>query len=110
LTLVWGIVLGLLGLIRWGPVLVAGLTIASITYGATLGVFLLGTWNRRANETGALVGFITGLVAMIAVRFLTPLAWTWYVLVGTVITFAVGSLASVFVAGANKEARAQQPL
>jgi solute:Na+ symporter, SSS family len=109
LTLVWGIVLGLLGLIRWGPVLVAGLTIASITYGATLGVFLLGTWNRRANETGALVGFATGLVAMIAVRFLTPLAWTWYVLVGTVITFAVGSLASVFVTNTNKKARAQQP-
>lgn len=110
LTLVWGIVLGLLGLVRWGPVLVAGLTIASITYGATLGVFLLGTWNRRANETGALVGFVTGLVTMIAVRFLTPLAWTWYVLVGTVITFAVGSLASMFANVARKESHAPQPL
>ena len=30
--------------------LVAGLTIASITYGALLGIFLLGIWNRRANE------------------------------------------------------------
>jgi solute:Na+ symporter, SSS family len=110
LTLVWGLVLALLGLVRWGPVLVAGLTIASITYGATLGVFLLGTWNRRANETGALVGFVTGLVAMIAVRFLTPLAWTWYVLVGTVITFVVGSLASAFASGANGKARAPQPL
>src|SRR6202046_3031099 len=85
LTLIWGLVLGLLGLVRWGPVLVAGLTIASITYGATLGVFLLGTWNRRANETGALVGFVTGLASVIAISRLTPLAWTWYVLVGTVI-------------------------
>jgi Na+/proline symporter len=110
MTLIWGIVLGLLGLIRWGPVLVAGLTIASITYGATLGVFLLGTWNRRANEAGALVGFVTGLVTMVAVRFLAPLAWTWYVLVGTVITFAVGSLASMFANGASKETRAPQPL
>jgi Na+(H+)/acetate symporter ActP len=110
MTLVWGIALGLLGLIRWGPVLVAGLTITSITYGATLGVFLLGTWNRRANETGALVGFVTALVAMISIRFLTPLAWTWYVLVGTVITFAVGSLASIFAGDASKEAGAPQPL
>jgi hypothetical protein len=31
---------------------------------------------------------------MVAVRFWTPLAFTWYVLVGTVITFAIGSLAS----------------
>jgi Na+(H+)/acetate symporter ActP len=89
---------------------VAGLTIASITYGATLGVFLLGTWNRRANETGALVGFVSGLAAMIAIWRLTPLAFTWYVLVGTVITFAVGSLASLFPSGASKEVCAPQSL
>ena len=46
MTLIWGLVLGLLALIPWGPVLVAGLTIASITYGALLGVFLLGTGTR----------------------------------------------------------------
>jgi solute:Na+ symporter, SSS family len=94
MTLVWGVVLGLLGLIRWGPVLVAGLTIASITYGGLLGVFLLGTWNRRANERGALFGFASGIAVMIAVKLYTPLAWTWYVLVGTVVTFAVGSITS----------------
>lgn len=95
MTLVWGGVLALLGLVRWGPVLVAGLTIASITYGGLLGVFLLGTWNRQANENGALVGFVTGIVTMIAVWRWTPLAWTWYVLAGTIVTFAVGSLASL---------------
>ncbi len=95
LTLVWGVVLGGLGLVRWGPVLVAGLTIASITYGGLLGVFLLGTWNRRANERGALVGFVTGIAAMIAIHRYTPLAWTWYVLAGTIVTFAIGSLATL---------------
>jgi Na+(H+)/acetate symporter ActP len=63
-----------------------------------LGVFLLGTWNKRATETGALIGFATGIAAMIGVTFLTPLAFTWYVLVGTLITFAVGSIASVTAA------------
>jgi SSS family transporter len=95
MTLVWGAILALLALIDWGPVLVAGLTIASITYGVLLGVFLLGTWNRRANENGALVGFVIGLAAMLAIRHFTPLAWTWYVLVGTLITFAVGWFASL---------------
>jgi SSS family solute:Na+ symporter len=94
LTLVWGIVLGALGLVHWGPVLVAGLTIASLTYGAMLGIFLLGIWNRRANATGALVGLCVGLVAMLGVKLFTPLAWTWYVLAGTLITFLVGSAAS----------------
>jgi solute:Na+ symporter, SSS family len=93
-TLVWGAVLAGLGLIHWGPVLVAGLTIASITYGSLLGVFLLGTWNRRATEKGALVGLVAGLVSLLGIKMCTPLAWTWYVLVGTCITFVVGSLAS----------------
>ena len=71
---------------------------------------MLGTWNRRANETGALIGFVTGLAAMIAIKFLTPLAWTWYVLVGTVITFAVGSLASMFTGSASTEVVTPQTL
>jgi solute:Na+ symporter, SSS family len=95
ITLVWGAILVGLGLIHWGPVLVAGLTIASITYGAMLGVFLLGTWNRRANQTGALLGMIAGLIIMIIIKLCTLLAWTWYVFVGTLVTFAVGSLASL---------------
>jgi solute:Na+ symporter, SSS family len=101
MTLIWGMVLGLLALIPWGPVLVAGLTIASITYGALLGVFLLGTWNARANESGALVGFVAGLAAMIAVNRFTPLAWTWYVLAGTLVTFFMGTIASELVRGSG---------
>lgn len=96
ITLAWGLVLGFLGLVRWGGVLVAGLTIASITYGGLLGVFLLGTWNKRANETGALVGFIVGIATMVVVNRFTPLAFTWYVLAGTIVTFAVGSATSAY--------------
>lgn len=100
MTLVWGMVLCALGLVRWGPVLVAGLTIASITYGGLLGVFLLGTWNRRANENGALIGFASGIGVMICVQLLhAPLAWTWYVLAGTIVTFGIGSAASAFWPG-----------
>jgi solute:Na+ symporter, SSS family len=93
-TLAWGVVLGFLGLVPWGGVLQAGLTIASITYGGLLGVFLLGTWNRRANETGALAGFVAGIATMIVVNRYTPLAFTWYVLAGTIVTFGVGSMVS----------------
>ena len=105
MTLAWGLVLGLLGLVKWGPVLVAGLTIASITYGALLGVFLLGTWNKKANEPGALVAFVCGIVVMILVRLFSPLAWTWYVLVGTLVTFMVGTFASVFIGSSADRAR-----
>jgi solute:Na+ symporter, SSS family len=105
MTLIWGVILGLLGLAPWGNVLEAGLTIASITYGGMLGVFLLGTWNRRANQTGALAGLVAGIAAMIAVRFWTPLAYTWYVLAGTIVTFAVGSLVSLAGSGSAASAK-----
>lgn len=94
-TIFWGVLLGIFGMIHWGPVLVAGLTIASITYGSLLGVFLLVIWNRRATSRGAISGMIAGLMGMTAIHFLTTLAWTWYVLAGTIITFAVGSLISM---------------
>jgi solute:Na+ symporter, SSS family len=99
-TIVWGIVLGCFGLVHWGPVLEAGLTIASITYGSMLGLFLLGMWNRRATAGGAATGMVVGLATMLGVEFLTPLAWTWFVLVGTLVTFAAGSLASL-IGGAS---------
>lgn len=95
-TIFWGVLLGLFGMIHWGPVLVAGLTIASITYGSLLGTFLLMIWNRQATARGAIAGMIAGLVGMILIYFLSPLAWTWYVLAGTIITFGVGSFVSAF--------------
>jgi len=99
MTLIWGIVLGSLGLAPWGPVLVAGLTIASITYGAMLGVFLLGIWNARANANGAIAGMLVGIATMVLVNRFTVLAWTWYVLVGTLVTFVSGSIVSAIWSG-----------
>ena len=93
-TLAWGLLLAALGLAPWGHVLEAGLTIASITYGGLLGVFLLGTWNRRANQTGALAALAVGIASMVAVRCFTSLAFTWYVLAGTIVAFSVGSTVS----------------
>jgi hypothetical protein len=41
-----------------------------------------------------MAGMAVSLGCMLAVRFYTTLAWTWYVLVGTAICAAVGYLAS----------------
>jgi SSS family transporter len=94
-TLLWGLLLAALGLARWGHVLEAGLTVASLTYGGLLGVFLLGIWNPRANQTGALIGLFTGIASVIAVWRFTSLAFTWYVLVGTIVAFSSGSIMSL---------------
>lgn len=96
-TVVWGAALFLIGLLarRWGSVLEAGLSIASILYGGLLGVFLLGMLTKRVKESAAIAGMTAGLCVMLYVKFLTPVAWTWYVMIGTGITFAVGYLASL---------------
>jgi hypothetical protein len=48
---------------------------------------------------------VTSIVLMLYVRFWTPLAWTWYVLLGSLITFAVAWLASFAFAPASAERR-----
>jgi SSS family transporter len=92
----WGIILIGIAIVarRWGSVFTSGLTIASLVYGPMLGAFVLGVTTRRANQTGVMIGMATSLACMLAIKLYTPLAWTWYVLVGAVICISVGYVAS----------------
>ena len=94
MTLVWGLILMGFGFISWGPLLEAGLTVASLPFGSVLGLFLLGTLDRKANATGALAGMSLGLATILCVWRYTEVAFTWYVLIGSAVTFAVGFIAS----------------
>src|SRR3984957_314157 len=95
MTLVWGIALAALGTIRWGPLLEAGLTIAAITLGILLGLFLLSFLFPRATAPGVLSGMFVGLAVILYLHFRTPLLWTWYVPLSACITFLAGALASL---------------
>ncbi len=97
LTVVWGLVLiGIAVLARnWGSVFTAGLTIASIVYGPMLGAFLMGVLTSSATEQGVMAGIGASLLGMILVRVFTPLAWTWYVLTGTVLCVSIGMAVSL---------------
>jgi Na+/proline symporter len=96
-TFVWALLLfaiAVLSLHRVGRVVEVGLQIASLAYGALLGVFLLGVLTKRANQRGAMIGMLFGLVTELYLwRIRVP--WTWWVLVGTAVTFAIGYAASV---------------
>jgi len=94
MTLVWGLVLMAFGFVKWGPLLEAGLTVASLPFGSLLGLFLLGTFNRRATAAGALAGMFFGLATILYVWQYTAIAFTWYVLIGAVVTFLTGSAVS----------------
>jgi SSS family transporter len=90
MTLFWGLVLMGFGLVKWGPLLETGLTVASLPFGSLLGLFLLGTLDSGAGARGALIGMFTGLAAILCVFRFTSVAFTWYVLIGASVTFAVG--------------------
>jgi solute:Na+ symporter, SSS family len=97
-TVLWALVLfalAVLALHRVGRVVEVGLQIASIAYGALLGVFLLGVLTKRANQNGALAGMICGLATELYLWRMTRVAFTWWVAIGTSVTFLVGYAASL---------------
>ena len=102
MTLAWGAVLILIAFVAQytrESVLELALTIASVAYGSMLGIFLLGVLTRSAHGRGTLIGAVAGLVTLIGVVIagqihLVSIAWTWYVALGTLVTFATGWLAS----------------
>lgn len=127
-TVVWALVLFAIAVYSVhaggkGHVVEIGLSIASVAYGALLGVFLLGTLTRKATEGGAIIGMILGFAANMAlwlqpapIHFtslplfgattLPRVAWTWYVFIGAIITFVTGYLASKMLRKPNNVAKA----
>ena len=106
-TVAWALVLFALAVIalhRVGRVVEVGLQIASVAYGAMLGVFLLGVLTKRANQNGAIIGMICGFGIELYLWLGSHVAWTWWVALGSTVTFTVGYLASLLLhtAGSNR--------
>jgi solute:Na+ symporter, SSS family len=98
-TIMWAallFILAVLSLRSVGRVVEVGLQIASIAYGAMLGVFMLGVLTRRATQYGAMAGMLCGFVTEMYLWRRTSVPWTWWVMIGTVVTFVVGYAASSF--------------
>ena len=105
LTLIWGVVQIVVALAvrnQPGSALGMALSIASLINGPILGVFLVGTFLRRVSQPPALIGMIVSIAAMLYVFFATEIAWTWYVFLGSLITFFVAWAASFAFAPATK--------
>ncbi len=97
-TILWALVLfalAVLSLHKAGRVVEVGLQIASVAYGALLGVFLLGVLTRKATQRGAAVGMIAGFAVELYLWRWTNVPWTWWVLIGTTVTFVLGYVMSL---------------
>ena len=79
-----------------------GLGIASYTYGGLLGAFLLGALAKKIKRPDAIIGFFSGLIALLflvkgPIQALLPgegltIAWPLYIVIGSAIVFVVGHL------------------
>ncbi len=108
----WGIllILAAVGFHAWGsrdtPVVVLALSIASVTYGALLGAYVLAARFPRVQGTDVTAATAVTLAVMLVVvlagrlagwpglAWLAPagrLAWPWYVPLGTFLAVAVGA-------------------
>lgn len=96
-TMGWGLALFALAIAarHGGKVLEVGLSIASVAYGSLLGVFLLGVLTKTATERGAMAGMLAGFVFNLCLWRFSRVPFTWYVALGSVLTFAVGYGASI---------------
>jgi SSS family solute:Na+ symporter len=82
-----------------------GLGIASYTYGGLLGAFFLGILSQKIRRTDAVIGFFSGLIALIflvkgPIQNLLPgegltIAWPLYTLVGSAIVIIVGHISNL---------------
>jgi solute:Na+ symporter, SSS family len=95
-TIAWALLLFGLALLarHGGKVLEMGLSIASVAYGSLLGVFLLGVLPIRASERGAIAGMAIGLALNVWLWQFTRVAFTWYVVFGSIATLLVGFITS----------------
>jgi solute:Na+ symporter, SSS family len=111
-ALFWGFILTAGALLypeNGTPVVVMALGIASFTYGGLLGGFFLGLFWKRAIQRDAILGMSVGIFCMGLIVFNKQIvakvpaladyigntvAWPWYVLIGTSITFVTGMLSS----------------
>lgn len=108
LTILWGVVqIGVALAVRHAKdsALKQALSVAALINGPVLGVFLVGTFLRRVSEPPALIGMVTSLMIMVGFYLWVPLAFTWYVLAGSAITFLVAWVVSHFFSPASKERR-----
>ncbi|KAA3612383.1 MAG: sodium:solute symporter [Calditrichaeota bacterium] len=92
-TLGWAVLLIGIAILssQWGSVLESGLKIASFTYGALLGTFLLGLFSKKVSQFEVIWAMVIGLLIMIFVNA-SGFPWPWFVAIGTTTTVLSGLL------------------
>lgn len=69
------------------------LGVMTLFYGALLGVFLIGfIFRYRGSTLSNIVGAVLSILAVIVIKYNTSMAWPWFIVIGTLITFIISLL------------------
>jgi len=89
-SLIWGGILTATALSFIGnnkAVIELALSIASLTYGGLLGTFFICLTNINYTKSSIFIGISTCIIGMVYLVFFTNLPWTFYVTIGSFISF-----------------------
>jgi len=76
------------------------LGIASLVYGGLLGAFFLGVLTRRPGQWAAIIGVGVGIGLTVLLR--NEMAWPWYALFGSAVTFVTGLIVTAVWPGSRQ--------
>ena len=102
-TAFWGLVACIVAhvAVQLGSLIEVVNRIGSIFYGSLLGVFVLALTFRRATGTGAFVGLLTGICAVVVFAFhpaTRSVSYLWHNPIGVAVVMVVGVVVSLFTA------------
>jgi SSS family transporter len=94
-------IMGLASMLRstTGPLVELGLSIASITYGGMLAVFLLGSMRESFSESAALTGVVVSMGVVLYLMLFHSLFWTWYVPLGFAVALGTAMVLNGLLGG-----------
>ncbi len=101
-SLAWTAVLAAVAVVfnyTTGALVETGLSIASVTYGGMMGIFVMGRLFPGLDDRAALAGMGTGIVVTALIAVFTQLFWLWFVALGFAVSFAAGAAANRLLGG-----------
>ncbi len=113
----WGIIaiLGAFYVMKLGNSIIEVTAILGSFFAAPLGgIYFLGIFTKRANNTGAIIGGIAGIIVTAGAFLLNKydimeINFMWFAVFGITTTFLVGYLCSIFFEPSPKESGLQIP-
>lgn len=97
-TLIWAALLSggaviFIPLSRGTAAVEVALGIASVVYGGLIGAFALGIFSPRSDQRSVSLGIVAGIGVVMVIWLTMPerVAWPWFAVIGTAVTYLVGA-------------------